>query len=107
MDSAKIEAGVRLILEGVGENPDRDGLIKTPERVARMYEEIFAGMNEDPAVHFETTFDEGHRELVLVSDIEFFSICEHHLLPFMARRMWLIFLAKTGASVGSPSWRVW
>ena len=73
MDLAKIEQGVRLILEGVGEDPEREGLLKTPERVARMYEECFAGLYEDPAVHFETTFDEHHEELVIVRDIPFYS----------------------------------
>ena len=82
MDTKKIEEGVRLILEGIGEDPNREGLLKTPARVARMYEEVFAGMTEDPAKHFETTFDEGHREMVIVSDIPFYSMCEHHLVPF-------------------------
>lgn len=82
MDMEKIEAGVRLILEGVGEDPNREGLLKTPARVARMYEEVFAGLTQDPAVHFETMFDEGHREMVLVKDIPFYSMCEHHLVPF-------------------------
>lgn len=82
MDRAKIEEGVRLILEGVGEDPDREGLLKTPERVAKMYEEVFAGLTQDPAEHFLTTFDEHHEEMVLVRDIPFYSICEHHLVPF-------------------------
>ena len=82
MDTAKIEAGVRMILEGVGENPDREGLKETPARVARMYEEVFAGLTEDPAVHFATTFDEHCSEMVLVRDIYFYSMCEHHLVPF-------------------------
>lgn len=82
MDNQKIEQGVRLILEGVGEDPDREGLLKTPARVARMYEEIFAGMNEDPARHFEVLFDEGHQEMVIERDIPFYSMCEHHLVPF-------------------------
>lgn len=82
MDKAKIEEGVRLILEGIGENPNRDGLLKTPGRVARMYEEIFSGMDLDPRRHFETTFDEHHEEMVIVRDIPFYSMCEHHLLPF-------------------------
>ena len=73
MDRAKIEEGVRLILEGVGEDPGREGLVKTPERVAKMYEEVFAGLTEDPAQHFETTFDEHHEEMVLVRDIPFYS----------------------------------
>ena len=69
MDKAKIEEGVRLILEGIGEDPAREGLLETPARVARMYEEVFAGLTEDPARHFETTFDEHHEEMVLVRDI--------------------------------------
>ena len=85
MDTAKIEEGVRLILEGIGEDPDREGLLKTPHRVAKMYEEVFAGMTEDPAVHFETTFDEGHQEMVIVKDIPFYSMCEHHLVPFFGK----------------------
>lgn len=82
MDTGKIEEGVRLILEGIGEDPDREGLKKTPARVAKMYEEVFAGMTEDPSVHFETTFDEHHQEMVIVRDIPFYSMCEHHLVPF-------------------------
>ena len=85
MDTAKIEAGVRMILEGVGENPDREGLKETPARVARMYEEVFAGLTEDPAVHFATTFDEHCSEMVLVRDIYFYSMCEHHFLPFYGK----------------------
>ena len=85
MDAAKIEQGVRLILEGIGEDPDREGLQKTPERVAKMYEEVFAGMTEDPSEHFETLFDEHHEEMVLVRDIPFYSMCEHHLVPFFGK----------------------
>lgn len=82
MDKNKIEEGVRLILEGIGEDPNREGLLKTPARVARMYEEIFAGMTEDPAKHFETTFDEHHQEMIIETNIPFYSMCEHHLVPF-------------------------
>lgn len=82
MDRAKIEEGVRLILEGVGEDPDREGLRETPARVARMYEEILAGLDEDPAELFVKKFNEGHQEMVLVHDIPIYSICEHHLVPF-------------------------
>ncbi len=82
MDAEKIQQGVRLILEGVGEDPDREGLRETPARVARMYKEVFSGLNEDPTVHFEKTFDEHHQEMVLVRDIPFYSMCEHHLVPF-------------------------
>ena len=82
MDKRKIEEGVRLILEGVGEDPDREGLRETPARVARMYEEVFAGLSEDPARHFQVTFDEGHEEMVIERGIPFYSMCEHHLVPF-------------------------
>ena len=85
MDTAKIEAGVRLILEGVGEDPNREGLLDTPARVARMYEEVLGGLEEDPSRHFDVTFDEGHSEIVLVGDIPFYSMCEHHLAPFFGR----------------------
>jgi GTP cyclohydrolase IA len=85
MDHEKIEQGVRLILEGIGEDPTREGLLKTPSRVAKMYEEIFSGMQEDPAVHFETLFNEDHREMILVKDIPFYSTCEHHLVPFFGK----------------------
>jgi GTP cyclohydrolase I len=82
MDLARIEEGVRLILEGMGEDPSREGLLDTPARVARMYEEICAGMDKDSASLFEVTFDEGHQEMVLVKAIPLYSICEHHLAPF-------------------------
>lgn len=82
MDNAKIEEGVRLILEGVGEDPNREGLLDTPARVARMYNEVFAGLEENPAKHFQVTFDEHHDDIVLVRDIPFYSMCEHHLVPF-------------------------
>lgn len=85
MDLEKVEQGVRLILEGIGEDPNREGLVKTPERVARMYAECFAGLEEDPAVHFETTFDEHSQELILLRDIPFYSMCEHHLAPFFGK----------------------
>lgn len=83
MDLARIEEGVRLILEGMGEDPRREGLVDTPQRVARMYAEICAGMDQDGAAHFEVTFDEGHQEMVLVKDIPLYSVCEHHLAPFI------------------------
>ncbi len=82
MDRQKIEEGVKLILEGVGEDPDREGLQKTPKRVAKMYEEILAGMDQDPSFLFETTFDENHEEMIIVKDMPFYSVCEHHLAPF-------------------------
>jgi len=83
MDRARIEEGVRLILEGIGEDTSREGLVDTPARVARMYEEICGGMNEDVGSLFKVTFSEDHQEMVLLKDIPLFSICEHHLAPFI------------------------
>jgi GTP cyclohydrolase I len=83
MDLEKIAEGVRLILEGVGENPQRDGLADTPQRVARMYKELLYGTHVDAASEITCTFEEGNDELVLVKDITFASICEHHLVPFV------------------------
>lgn len=85
VDFARIEAAVREILEAVGEDPDRDGLIGTPARVARMYAEVFAGIDEDPGDHLEVVFDLGHDEMVMVRDIPIFSMCEHHLLPWFGK----------------------
>ncbi len=82
VDLARAEAAVRELLFAVGENPDRDGLKRTPARVARAYAEVFAGLFVDPDAVLETTFDEDHDELVLVKDIPLYSICEHHLLPW-------------------------
>ena len=81
-DHARVEAAVRELLLAVGEDPDREGLLETPARVARAYVEIFAGLRQDPAEVLGTTFDIGHDEMVLVKDIEVFSTCEHHLVPF-------------------------
>ena len=82
VDQARVEAAVRELLVAIGENPDRDGLKRTPSRVARAYAEIFAGLAADPDEVLETTFDENHDELVLVKDIPLYSICEHHLVPW-------------------------
>jgi GTP cyclohydrolase IA len=82
VDRARAEAAVRELLLALGENPDREGLRDTPARVARAYEEIFAGLYEDPDSALEKTFDEQHQELILVKDIPMFSLCEHHLVPF-------------------------
>lgn len=82
VDLPRIEAAVREILVAVGEDPERDGLKDTPGRVARAYQEAFRGLHEDPAELLGTTFDIGHEELVLVRDIPFYSMCEHHLVPF-------------------------
>jgi GTP cyclohydrolase I len=85
MDHQKLVAAARMILEAVGEDPDREGLRETPERVARMYEEVFAGLNGDPGEGITKVFTEDYDEIVLVRDIPFFSMCEHHLLPFTGR----------------------
>lgn len=85
VDKAKIEAAVKLLLEGIGEDVNREGLRETPDRIARMYEEIFAGMEEDAALHLGKTFSvEGH-EMVVEKDIVFYSTCEHHLMPFYGK----------------------
>ena len=82
VDLARTEAAVRELLIAVGEDPDRDGLVRTPARVARAYAEMFAGLFTDPDEVLQTTFDENHDELVLVKDIPLYSICEHHLVPW-------------------------
>lgn len=82
VDQPRVAAAVREILVAIGEDPDRDGLLGTPERVARAYAEMFAGLDQDPAEHLGVTFDIEHEEMVLVKDIEVWSTCEHHLLPF-------------------------
>jgi len=83
IDLARIENAVREILSAIGENPDREGLKDTPLRVARMYQELFAGMNDDPRQHVQQSFSENYDEIVLLKDIPFYSMCEHHLLPFI------------------------
>ncbi|MFI5955495.1 GTP cyclohydrolase I FolE [Cryptosporangium sp. NPDC051539] len=82
VDLPRIQRAVREILVAVGEDPDREGLRETPARVARAYDEIFAGLRVDPADVLTTVFEEDHEELVLVKDIELYSTCEHHLVPF-------------------------
>ena len=83
VDLPRIEKAVREILFAIGENPDRPSLVETPNRVARMYVELFSGLHSDPSRHLKKVFEERYDELVLVRDISFNSICEHHLLPFM------------------------
>ena len=86
IDATEVQAAVLRILQAVGENPDRDGLKRTPERVARMYAELLAGYQTDPATMVnDAIFDVKYDEMVIVRDIEFYSLCEHHLLPFMGR----------------------
>ena len=85
VDLDRIEKAVAELLAAIGEDPDRDGLQKTPYRVAHMYEELFAGLDEDPGDHLEVTFAADHDEMVMVRYIPFASLCEHHMVPFMGR----------------------
>ena len=81
-DEAKIRAAIISLIEAIGEDPQREGLADTPRRIAEMYAELFAGINVDPKKELNVGFEEGHREMVIVRDIPFYSMCEHHLLPF-------------------------
>ena len=81
----KLELAVYQLLEALGENPEREGLLDTPKRVAKMYQEMFSGLNEDPKDQFTAVFTENHDEVVLVKDIPFYSMCEHHLVPFYGK----------------------
>lgn len=85
MDKNKIQKAIKMILEGIGENPDRLDLRKTPERVAEMYAEIFSGIAEDPSKELEVLLAEKHDEIVLLKGIPLYSVCEHHLLPFIGK----------------------
>ncbi|WP_297439047.1 GTP cyclohydrolase I FolE [uncultured Clostridium sp.] len=85
MDREKIIEGVKLILEGIGEDLNREGLLETPSRVAKMYEEIFEGLNKDASEYLEKTFEVSSNDLVLEKDIPYFSMCEHHLAPFYGK----------------------
>ena len=85
IDEKKIQEGIRMILEGIGEDVNRPGLIETPMRIANMYKEIYGGMDEDVSVHLSKTFPAINNEIVLEKDITFYSTCEHHLLPFYGK----------------------
>ncbi len=85
VDNDKVKEAVRLFLEGIGEDPTREGLIETPDRIARMCEELFAGMDDDAAKHLAKTFTVNNSEMVLEKDITFHSMCEHHFLPFFGK----------------------
>lgn len=99
VDKAKIEAAFKLILEAIGEDPEREGLVQTPNRVARMYEEIFSGMYDEPRDFLNVSFTEYHDELVLVKDIPLYSMCEHHFLPFYGLAH-VAYIPKGGKVVG-------
>ncbi|MGQ0431698.1 MAG: GTP cyclohydrolase I FolE [Microthrixaceae bacterium] len=100
MDLDRIAKAVREILEAIGEDPDRDGLQATPERVARMYAEIASGLHDDPAEHLTVTFESNHDEMVMVRDIPLYSICEHHLIPFIGKAHVAYIPGKDGRITG-------
>ena len=85
MDKDKIKQGVQLIIEGIGADASREGLVETPDRIARMYEEIFAGLNENASVHLSKTFSTQNTDMIIEKDITFYSMCEHHFLPFYGK----------------------
>lgn len=99
IDKGKIEVAVKMMLEAIGENPSREGLLDTPRRVANLYEEVFSGLEQEPRNMLEVQFTEYHDELVLVKDIPLYSICEHHLLPFYGRAH-VAYIPKKGKVVG-------
>jgi GTP cyclohydrolase I len=99
VDTKAIEKGVRLILEGIGEDPKRSGIQRTPQRVASMFKEILGGLNEDPAEYMRVIHDEKHDEMVLIKNIPLYSMCEHHLLPF-AGVAHVAYIPKQGRIVG-------
>lgn len=99
MDLKKIEKGVRMILEGIGEDPERSGLKETPERVARMYKEIFSGLETPTEELLKAIEGETHDEMVLLKDIPFYSVCEHHMIPFIGR-VHVAYIPSGGKIVG-------
>ncbi len=99
MDREKIERAVRDILEAIGEDPDREGLIETPKRVAAMYEEIFSGITDDPKRHIKVFSEKDNDEIVVVRDIPLYSMCEHHLLPFVGKAH-IAYIPSDGKVIG-------
>ena len=99
VDLKKIEEAVKMILEAVGEDVNREGLLDTPKRVSKMYAEMFSGLHEDPKQFFSTVFHEEHEEFVLVKDIPFHSMCEHHLVPFYGKAH-VAYIPKDGKVAG-------
>lgn len=102
IDHERIENAVREILSAIGEDPDRDGLKGTPGRVARFYEEVFSGMSDDPSRHLDRTFDVDHDEIIIVRNIPFFSLCEHHLVPFYGKAH-VAYLPREGGRIAGLS----
>lgn len=99
MDTVRIEKAIREILIAIGEDPDREGLVETPNRVARMYEEIYGGLHDDPKKYIKIFTEEGNDEMVIVRDIPLYSVCEHHLLPFVGRAH-IAYIPKNGRVLG-------
>ena len=99
MDLKRIEAAVREILIAIGEDPDREGLVETPSRVARMYEEIFSGLEDNPERHLKIFNEENNHEMVIVRDIPLYSMCEHHLIPFMGKAH-IAYIPEDGKVIG-------
>ncbi|MBQ3150263.1 MAG: GTP cyclohydrolase I FolE [Clostridia bacterium] len=99
MDLKRIEAAVREILIAIGEDPDREGLVETPARVARMYEEIFSGLEDNPERHLKIFNEENNHEMVIVRDIPLYSMCEHHLIPFMGKAH-IAYIPENGKVIG-------
>ena len=104
IDFGRIEAAVREILSAIGEDPGRDGLLDTPARVARMYAEVCGGLREEPSDHLEKTFQVEHDEIIVVRDITFYSICEHHLVPFFGKAHVAYLPRRTARLPDCPSW---
>jgi GTP cyclohydrolase I len=100
MDLDRIEKAVHELLLAIGEDPERDGLVDTPIRVARMYAEVCSGLHEDPTEHLTVTFDASHDEMVLVRDIPLYSLCEHHLVPFIGHAHVAYIPGKDGRITG-------
>ncbi len=99
MDLPRIESAVREILLAIGEDPEREGLLETPRRVARMYAEVFAGLNRSPLDDIKTFHEADHDEMVMVGDIPFYSMCEHHLVPFFGKAH-IVYIPKEGRILG-------
>lgn len=99
MDKEKIQQAVTMIIEAIGEDPQREGLKRTPERVAEMYAEVFKGIDKDPAVDLEVYFTDKHEEMVLLKGIPLYSFCEHHLLPFVGQAH-VAYIPTNGRIVG-------
>ncbi|MCD6328058.1 GTP cyclohydrolase I FolE [bacterium] len=99
MDKDKIKRGVRLMLEGIGEDPEREGLRGTPDRIARMCEEIYSGISEDPRHYLGKVYETNHDEMVMIKNIPMYSVCEHHMLPFLGKAH-VAYIPRDGRVVG-------